>query len=882
MNKITPLKKPPIPGAKKDTGDLRIGEILIKEGFIKHEDLIQALAIQRKDIRLSQSSLGNILIETKRISQTDLNKILKHPYLKKEVGVLAIERGFITADQMDKVISKQTKGQMIGELLVKDGFLSTSDLKEILKTQINGHRIGELAIKLNLISQEDLNHALKVQNTPRAIGEILCEENTITPLDLSYALNKYKKEIRLGDQLVRLGFLKQTQLNEALQEQQHSTDTLGDILLRKKAITADHLREALSRQANIPFEYLDGFVYTDANKRKLSGIISQKFSEKNLMLPLSLKGKDLKLAFCKPEKIHLARELKDLYSNLNILCVLISEKKFSELFEILYSKRLNGMMLSEERELADTDARAPETDFMQIELDEDIETNRDAPIYGDQDIEAEEIVNYIIKYGIVNKASDIHIEQDRSGVKLRYRIDGVLRNNSAKWLNKRLMQKARSIVSRIKILSNLDIAEKRIPQDGVFRINYFDKTSGEKYDLDFRVATCRAIAGENVTIRILDPRNANIGLENLDHSPHVLHPFKRYLKSSAGMILVTGPTGSGKSSTLYGALQYLYNPNLKIITAEDPIEFSFPGIMQTQINPKIDLTFARLLRSFLRLDPDVILVGEIRDPETAKIGFDAAQTGHLVLSTLHTNDSISSISRLLDLGIDRAQITASVSCVLAQRLIRRICLSCIKDYVPEEEEWSLLFDEYPANKKFYKGSGCSECGFSGFNGRTLLSEIYQPQNVTAINENADIDELKRLAIKDGMLSMLDDGLSKLNNTTLGEILRIIPSDMINLFRRKHSPFALPVGKTGVGETIGPYRFTLSDPSAEESLIDTMHSRFTSLAVQAGHNMTIDRKIFSDFLHESFHDIRENRNCSRVIFHIEERNGRLEISGIPAD
>jgi len=345
-------------------------------------------------------------------------------------------------------------------------------------------------------------------------------------------------------------------------------------------------------------------------------------------------------------------------------------------------------------------------------------------MYGISDMQVQELVNHIIKYGLMKNASDIHIEQDRSDVKVRYRIDGVLQTFTEPWLDTKLRDSIGEIISRIKIISNLDIAEKRMPQDGAFRINYSDKTKFNKVPVDFRVAVCPAIVGENITIRILDPRKANKGIDNLGLSKHILKPLKELLKSPAGMVLLTGPTGSGKTSTLYGALQFIYDPGLKIITAEDPIEYSIPGIMQTQVNTKINLTFSRLLRSFLRLDPDIILIGEMRDNETANIGFDAVQTGHLLLSTLHTTDSTNVISRLHGLNIERNQIASGLMGVLAQRLIRKICPSCSSEYVPTKKEWGLLFKDYPADLVFYKAEGCELCDYTGYGGRTLISEFF--------------------------------------------------------------------------------------------------------------------------------------------------------------
>jgi len=512
----------------------------------------------------------------------------------------------------------------------------------------------------------------------------------------------------------------------------------------------------------------------------------------------------------------------------------------------------------------------------------------EVPIYDAQDIEAEEIVNFIIKYGISNGASDIHLEQDREGVKLRYRIDGVLQDMNLAWLKKKLHEKAGSVISRIKIISNLDIAEKRLPQDGVFRINYFDKAKGTKYDLDFRVATCRAITGENVVIRILDSRKANVGLESLHHSPHVLEPFKRSCKSSAGMILVTGPTGSGKSSTLYGALKYIYDPGIKIITAEDPIEYSFPGIMQTQVHNKIDLNFSRLLRSFLRLDPDVILVGEIRDQETARISFDAAQTGHLVLSTLHTNDSVSSVARLLDLGVERSQIASSLSCALAQRLVRRICPACIDEYMPEEVEWSIVFDRYPSHLRFYKGRGCETCGFTGYKGRTLISEVFEinKEIAAALVKGAEAEEIKMLAQKNGMKTLLDDGLLKLHETTLSELLRMVPHEMIQMFKTKNGGAASAAeldatrGKTHVKTPDGE-AFAMLNPERDQHVLNHLCDAYRAMLEHSEAAMgEIDETVLKAFIVESFEEISDRYQCEEVHFYLEPREGKVEIAALP--
>ena len=879
------IEQPKIPGGESSTP--KIGELLVREGFIKEADVEKALSIQKKEKEWSDLPLGEILVEMGALSREDLERVLKHPDLRIHIGNLAVKKGMLTREQLDGCLQKQGPGELLGEVLVREGRITRYGLEELLKEQLNSRRIGDLAVKMGLVGKEDLDRALTIQTAPRTLGAILCSEGVVNPLDLYYVLNKHKKQLRLGEILLQLGYVEKSDLNRALQEHKHSSETVGDILLRKKMITREQLQDALSRQSNIPFKTLKDFVYSEQDKRKLSRIISQKYAEKNLMIPLSLVGRALTLALVNPDHIHTARELKALYTNLNISCVLTTEEKFSELFEVLYSRKLSGKKGEEEEE---EEAAAPEgMDFMQIELDENMEgAEEELPIYDAQDIEAEEIVNFIIKYGISNGASDIHLEQDREGVKLRYRIDGVLQDMNLAWLKKKLQEKAGSIISRIKIISNLDIAEKRLPQDGVFRINYFDKAKGTKYDLDFRVATCRAITGENVVIRILDSRKANVGLENLNHSPHVLEPFKRSCKSSAGMILVTGPTGSGKSSTLYGALKYIYDPSIKIITAEDPIEYSFPGIMQTQVHHKIDLSFSRLLRSFLRLDPDVILVGEIRDQETARISFDAAQTGHLVLSTLHTNDSVSSVPRLLDLGVERSQIASSLSCALAQRLVRRICPACADEYMPDEVEWSIIFDKYPSHLRFYKGRGCEACGFTGYKGRTLISEVFEinKEIAAALVKGAEADEIKFLAQENGMKTLLDDGLLKLQETTLSELLRMVPHEMIQMFKLRNARAATSTNldaARGITSTKTPNgeAFALVDPEGDKAVLKRLCDAYMGMVEDAGNSVKkVDEMLLRAFIVESYQEIRSKYQCEEVHFYLEPREGKIEISALP--
>ncbi len=869
---------------------LPLGKILVREGLVGEKDIERALAAQTKEHELQELPLGMILVRTGALDPTQLEELLQSPEIRRMVGSLAVQKGFLDQAQLSACLERQGTDHLIGQVLVREGYLSRQDLEILLKEQINSPRFGDLAVKHKMISPTDLEKALKIQKSPKRLGDVLCDMGLLSPVDLQHVLNKYNKQIELGNLLRAMGYINENQLGEARQENQWGSETLGETLLRKQAITQEQLKTALSRQYNVPFRRLNGFAYFDEDKTRLVKIISQKYAEKNLILPIALSGNRLTLAILRPENmVNTIYDLQGMVPRLQATCILITEEKFEELFEVLYSRHLKAVKDGQEPDDGEADI-----DFMELDIEEGIGQKEDIRSqYATRDIEAEELLNFILKYGIINGASDIHIEQDRKGVALRYRLDGILRESRIGWLQEKLQEKALSLISRIKIMANLDIAEKRIPQDGGFRIHYHDKGGNERVDLDFRVATCRAAVGENVTIRILDPRKTNVGLENLNHAPHVLNPFRTLLKSPSGMILVCGPTGSGKTSTLYASLGYIHNPGLKIITAEDPIEYNFPGIMQTQVNNKINLTFSRLLRSFLRFDPDVILVGEIRDEETAKISFDAAQTGHILLSTLHTNDAVSAVSRLLDLNVEYGQIASSLMCVLAQRLVRKICPSCIQDTIPDEGEWRMLFNKYPAHLRFYKGRGCPSCNFSGYQGRTLLSEIFvmDGEIAQALNRGYDEEQIKTLALESGMKTMIEDGLEKLNQTTLSEIIRMVPHEMIKAFRMRQTTqkdidelMQAPVGTPqGPSPRTGGESVCITNPEAERSKIDLIQSSFEILRNRSGNGgdgYRVDPLLFKEFITANHARICEEHGCSGVTFQVglNPTNGKAEVSG----
>ena len=866
---------------KSHKDQLKLGNLLVKEGFISEKELLKALEIQKKDAIEALLPMGELLLKRKLITSEQLKTLLNHPDLRKPLGVLLVDEGLITSNQLEKSLSEKPPNMPLGQFLVRKEIIHRADLDNLLQHQNEGIRLGELAFRINMASQKDIDKVLAKKQMQRTLGEILCDLGSIKPADLNYVLKKYNKQLRLGEILIRQGHLSESQYLTALQEQGQTNEMLGKLLIKKDIITAGQLYIALSRQTNIPYRDLEDFSFDEKQKRFLVRIVGERYAQKHQVLPLTLKEDKLIIGVCHPMSLQSINDLKPLYSHLDMQPVLMTEEKFNDLFRALYGRPANaddakGGPLQQQlgAELVDIDLKEPS-----------LKKGRGSN-YNTIDMMAEQVVDYIIKYGINHKASDIHIEHDREGTRLRYRMDGVCQEPKIEWLREKLQEMPGSIVSRIKVMANLDIAEKRLPQDGVFRVSYYDRNNDRRFDLDFRVATCPAIVGENITIRILDSRNAKVGLENLNHSEHVLTPLKRLFKSSAGMILVSGPTGSGKSSTLYGALQYVYNPGIKIITAEDPIEYSFPGIMQTQVKPKIGLTFARLLRSFLRLDPDVILVGEMRDEETASIGFDAAQTGHLLLSSIHTNDAVGSISRLLDMAVEHNQIASCLIGVLAQRLVRKNCGKCSHEYRPQRGEWRLFFNEYPSHLRFFRGIGCKACGFTGYSGRTLISELLEinQEIALALSTGAGEKQIKQLALEGGMKTMIDDGILKLTQTTLAEIIRVVPIEMIKEFRsRQDNPVddeAKSAGLNGNNRclTFQPdAKLIISDPEADWLLIDRLYDRYESLRGKLGRpKESIDATIFREFISQNFKQVCDQYKCHEVIFYLSTQTGKVEV------
>lgn len=540
--------------------------------------------------------------------------------------------------------------------------------------------------------------------------------------------------------------LTKEQIDTVLSQCQKTGKPLKEVLITGGFLTEDQLTPYLAEQLDIPYVDLNTFIIHP----DIITNIPESIARKHRLVPTFKVKNSLTVAMVDPLDFHALDALKR-HVKFEIKPVMASPSSINIIIEKYY-----GITGSIEEALKGFDIAT---------LTREAKEKGETPEYINKlvsEAPVVKLVDLIIEDAVRRSASDIHLEPEETKVVTRLRLDGLLHESVPL---PKILQEA--IISRVKILAELDIAQKRTPQDGKIVV----KTAGK--DIDLRVSTYPGPYGEDIVMRVLDKTTAMVGLEKLGFSSENLKKFELLIDSPNGIILVTGPTGSGKSTTLYSALSKINTPDSKIITVEDPIEYQMQGIRQSQVNPKAGFTFATGLRAILRHDPDIIMVGEIRDLETAEIAIQAALTGHLVFSTLHTNDAPSAVTRLVDMGIEPFLIASSVLGVMAQRLIRLICIKCKESYEPPGEVLTQL--KLPKDTKFCRGKGCNNCMNTGYSGRAMVSELMILSNAIKdlILKRTSSTEIREIACKEGMIPMREDGINKVvgGMTTVEEVLR---------------------------------------------------------------------------------------------------------------
>ncbi len=573
---------------------------------------------------------------------------------------------------------------------------------------------------------------------------------------ISVTLPHMSQGNRLGELLVREKLISLQQLRQAQDEQKKTGKNLGYALAKLGFVSDGDITNFLSQQYRVPAIDLEAFE-VDPDILKL---VPKETCEKHKVLPVARNGAVLSIAMADPTNLHAIDDVKFL-TKYNVEAYVASENAITSAIDRYYNAgpSYDDVMAGFEESEIDFGGDEEELNLNELER-----ASEDAPVV--------RLVNMILLNAIKKGASDIHIEPYEKKYRVRYRVDGVLQEEMAPPLRLK-----NAISSRIKIMSSLDIAERRLPQDGRIKLKL-----GQGREMDYRVSVLPTLWGEKIVLRLLDKSNLQLDMTKLGFDPRPLEDFQWAIHQPWGMVLVTGPTGSGKTTTLYSALSDLNQPGHNISTAEDPVEYNLHGINQVQMHDDIGLNFAAALRSFLRQDPDIIMVGEIRDFETAEIAIKAALTGHMVLSTLHTNDAPATVSRLLNMGVEPFLITASLNLILAQRLARKVCKDCAQE-VPKDEKVLReigLTDQQFAEARPMKGAGCKTCNNSGYKGRVALYEVLRMSDTLRemILQGASTAELKAGAIKTGMQTLRMAGNHKVSIgvTTPEEILRVTMAD----------------------------------------------------------------------------------------------------------
>jgi type IV pilus assembly protein PilB len=557
---------------------------------------------------------------------------------------------------------------------------------------------------------------------------------------------------RLGTVLLMEGLISRQQLDQALQDARTNGNRLGASLIKLGFIGEEDLTRMLSRQFRVPA--------VDINKvtvdPRLLRLLPAEIAHRHLVLPLRRVGRALTVAMADPADPGALDQLKFVTRH-DIEPMVAGEFSLRKQIDRYYGKQEDDALSELLDEIGD--------DTVEIIEDRDDEVSEAALKVQIEDAPVVKLINGILNDAVLRGVSDVHIEPYEKEIRIRYRIDGALQE-----VMKPPLRMKAALTSRVKILADLNIAERRVPQDGRIKLKVRNKV------VDFRVSTLPVIFGEKIVLRILDKGNLTLDLEKFGFEPKAERDFMRAIMQPYGMVLVTGPTGSGKTTTLYSALSKINTEDVNIMTAEDPVEYNLHGINQVQVRSEIGMTFAAALRAFLRQDPNIIMVGEIRDIETGGIAIKASLTGHLVLSTLHTNDAPSTVTRMIDMGLEPFNVAAALNVVTAQRLLRRICSNCKEEakYTEEYLDAAGLSDRQK-ELTFYKGKGCDHCGGTGYRGRQGLYEVMAttPELRRLIMQGASVDELRAQALEDGMLTLRMDGIRKVEKgiTTLEEVIK---------------------------------------------------------------------------------------------------------------
>jgi type IV pilus assembly protein PilB len=556
---------------------------------------------------------------------------------------------------------------------------------------------------------------------------------------------------RLGEILLREGLVTREQLAQALTEQKNTKHRLGYVLVKLGLVQELEITKVLARQYRMPAVDLSRFEVDP----KIIKLVPADLATKSVVLPLKREGRTLTVAMADPTDLGLLEDLKFI-TRFDLFPVIAGEYTLRNLIEKHYEasdQELQSILKDMEETAEDVEVVEQEEDEAATQAQID-----DAPVV--------KLINGLLTDAVRRGASDIHIEPFEHEIRVRYRIDGAL----LEIMRPPLKMKA-ALTSRVKILSQLNIAERRVPQDGRLKLKMGSRV------IDFRVSTLPVLFGEKIVLRILDKGNLTLDLTKFGFEPKAEKDLMKAILNPYGMVLVTGPTGSGKTTTLYSALSRINTPEVNIMTAEDPVEYNLMGINQVLVRTEIGLTFAAALKAFLRQDPNIIMIGEIRDLETGGIAIKAALTGHLVLSTLHTNDAPSTITRMIDMGIEAFNVASAVNLVVAQRLVRRICKDCKAEHQYTDPELAALGTDLERLKKltFMKGTGCDTCSGTGYKGRAGLYEVMalSPELRRMILRGASVVEIRDQAVTEGMLTLRMDGMKKIERgvTTLEEVVK---------------------------------------------------------------------------------------------------------------